>query len=100
MNGTELYCLWSESDSLAAQADALLAGTYQQIDPEMATFICAYFVGLQYDFRDALQAKSCEREVLLQLIIGEMRDLVHDIQSRIAQAEAVDAHRIPRQTLA
>ncbi len=91
MNGAELYRLWSESDSLAARADALLAGTCQQIDPEMATFISAYVVALQYDLCDALRAKSCEREALLQLIIGEMRDLVHDIQCRITQAEGVNA---------
>ena len=93
MNRADQHHLWLESNSLAAQADTLLTGTYHQIDPEMAAFLSTYVVGLQSDFYDALQATSCEREVLLQLIISEMRDLVHDIQCRITQAEAISVHQ-------
>jgi hypothetical protein len=100
MNGAALYRLWSEATAFAPQADALLTRTYHQIDPEMATFIGFYFVGLQHDFCDALQAESCEREAFLRLIIGEMRDLVHDIQLRITEAEAGNTLQTMCRTLA
>lgn len=91
MDAEVLSELWSECESLATQADVLLVQGYHHVDPEMAAFISSYLVALRHDFYDALGVKSCEREALLQLIIGEMHDLVCDIQCRIAQAEVVEA---------
>ncbi len=90
MNAGVLFNLWSECESLAIQANVLLIQGYHRVDPEMAAFIGSYLVALQHGFYDALRVKSCEREALLRLIIGEMHDLVCDIQCRIAQAEVVE----------
>lgn len=91
MNADALLNLCSECESLTAQADVLLAQEYQRIDPEMAAFIGNDLDSLRYDFYGALEVKSYERQALLGLITGEMRDLVYDLRCRIAQAEAIEA---------
>jgi hypothetical protein len=72
MNADVLSNLWSECKSLAAQADALLINGYHHVDPEMAAFIGSYLGALRHDFYDALNARGCEREALLRLIIGPL----------------------------
>lgn len=84
----QLTKLQGECDALVAEGNTLLTDAYGIIDREMAAFMESYLASLELDFADATKAKRCERVVQLQLIVGEMGDLVGEIQRRIAQGGA------------
>lgn len=78
--------LQREYDRLTARGCVLLSDADAYLDGEMAAFIGTYLVALKQDFSEAVRT---EREPMLQLIIGELKDLVLEIQGRIEQGKAV-----------
>lgn len=76
-----------EHDTLSAQGEALLATVETQLDPkldpETSEFMGDYLSVLRQDFSEALETEGCSGEGVLELVVGELHDLVAEVQRRV-----------------